>query len=151
MVSGLKPKEVRQGTMKVDFHNVPVHVLNPIILLKAKSHNVLHIDQRNRQDEKHVRILVPCIRAFIRRLLKEALSTGKMRPLLNALELVIQTTSHCELVSAAKQLGLDLKQSLPLLEIEKCRIPQVVNFVTHRLPHWRWLAKAKPPEKPNQD
>ena len=97
-----------------------------------------------------MRILVPCLRAFIRRLLKEALPTGKMRPLLNALELVIQTTSHREVVSAANKLGLDLKQALPLLEIEKCRIPQVVNFVTHRLPHWRWFAKAKPTDKANQ-
>jgi hypothetical protein len=67
-------------------------VLNPIACLKAKLHNVATIDQRGRQDEKHVRILIPCVRAFLRRLAVEARSSGNCRPALNALQQLLLWT-----------------------------------------------------------
>jgi hypothetical protein len=53
-VPGLQPNEVKKGTLVVEFSGVRLRVLNPVACLKAKLHNVGAIDQRGRQDEKHV-------------------------------------------------------------------------------------------------
>lgn len=45
MVDGLRPDEVLKGAMRVEFSGVTLQVLNPIICLKAKLHNVAAIDQ----------------------------------------------------------------------------------------------------------
>jgi hypothetical protein len=75
-VPGLRPNEVKKGALAVEFSGVRLRVLNPIACLKAKFHNVGAIDQHGRQDEKHVHILIPCVRAFLRRLVVEAHSSG---------------------------------------------------------------------------
>jgi hypothetical protein len=93
MVLGLRPAEVKRGTMIIEFAGVRIWILNPIICLKAKLHNVSALNQRGRQDEKHVRILIFCIRAFLRRLIREAGSDGNSRPALNGLQQLLLLAS----------------------------------------------------------
>ncbi len=143
MVAGLRPEDIRKGTTEVEVHDVPVRVLSPIALLKAKAYNVLHIDQSDRQDEKHFRILVLCVRAFVRRLLNEARNHPGTRRLLNALETVLRTTGHREVIAAATKLHLDLQRALPLAELRAAQFPHVANFVAQRLPYWRWLRQPE--------
>ena len=142
-VSGLRPEDIQKGKLTLDWQGVRLHVLHPIVLLKAKAHNVLHIDQRYRQDEKHVRMLVPSIRGFIRRLVDSAVSTGDARPLLNALEQLLKTTSHREVTAAAETLTLDLAQTLPLSDLRGCRVAKVANFLARRLPYWHWMRRRQ--------
>jgi hypothetical protein len=114
-------------------------VLNPIACLKAKLHNVVSIDQRGRQDEKHVHILIPCVRAFLRRLIVEAHSTGNYRPSLNALQQLLLWTSSREVIKAARAHGFVLLHAVPLADLTASHHPKLVNFVTKRLPGWQHL------------
>src|SRR5213593_4032961 len=110
MVAGLMPDELKRGTLKVEFGGMTIPMLNPIACLKAKLHNVRTIDQRERQDEKHVRILIPCIRGFGRRLIGQARRDDNYRLALNALKQLVLFTSHRQVVKTAHAYGFDLVQ-----------------------------------------
>jgi hypothetical protein len=138
-VPGLQPDEVKKGTLVVEFSGVRLRVLNPIACLKAKLHNVGAIDQRGRQDEKHVRILIPCARAFLRRLVVEAHSSGNCRPALNALQQLLLWTSDRETIKVARAHGFALLQTVPLADLTRSHHPKLVNFVAKRLPGWQQL------------
>jgi hypothetical protein len=129
--------EVKKGTLVVELSGIRLRVLNPIACLKAKLHNVAAIDQRGRQDEKHVRILIPCVRAFLRRLVAEAHSTGNCRPALNALQQLVLWTSRRAVIKLARARGFVLLQTVPLAELTGSRLPKLANFVTKRLPGWQ--------------
>jgi len=139
MVPGLRPDEVKKGTLVVEFSGIRLRVLNPIACLKAKLHNVGVIDQRGRQDEKHVRILIPCARAFIRRLVAEAQSSGNCRPALNALQQLLLWTSDRESNNVARAHDFALLQTLPLADLRRSNHPKLVRFVAKRLPGWQQL------------
>jgi hypothetical protein len=134
---GLRPEEVRKGTLVVEFSGVRLRVLNPIACLKAKLHNVGSIDQRGRQDEKHIRILIPSVRAFLRRLIVEAHTTGNCRPALNALQQLLLSTSNREVIKVARAHGFALLQTVPLTDLTRSRHPKLLSFVAKRLPAWQ--------------
>ena len=138
-VPGLQPEEVKKGTVMVEFSDGRLRVLNPVACLIAKLHNVGVIDQRGRQDEKHVRILIPCTRAFLRGLIAEAHRNGNCRPALNALQQLLRWTSHSETMKAAHAHGFDLFQTVPLADLKRSHLPKLINFVTKRLPGWQQL------------
>jgi hypothetical protein len=143
MVPGLRVDEVKKGALVVEFSGVRLRVLNPIACLKAKLHNVGSIDQRGRQDEKHVRILIPCVRAFVRRLIVEAHTSGNCRPALNALQQLLLWTSDRRVVKAARAHGFVLLHTLPLADLTTSHHPKLINFVTKRLPGWRFLLEGR--------
>jgi hypothetical protein len=138
-VSGLRPHEIKKGSLVIEFSGIRLRVLNPIACLKAKLHNVGAIDQHGRQDEKHVRILIPCVRAFLRRLVAEAHSKGNCRPALNALQQLLLCTSRREIIKVARARGFALLQTVPLADLRRSEHPKLVNFVTMRLPGWQKL------------
>jgi hypothetical protein len=142
-VPGLTPEEVKKGTLIVEFSGVRLRVLNPIACLKAKLHNVGAIDQRDRQDEKHVRILIPCVRAFLRRLVLEAQISGNCRPALNALQLLLLLTSHHKSIKVARAHGFALLQTVPLADVRRSRHPKLLTFVAKRLPGWQQSLGAR--------
>jgi len=134
---GLRPEEVKKGALVIEFSGVRLRVLNPIACLKAKLHNVGSIDQRDRQDEKHTRILIPCVRAFLRRLVVEAHTTGNCRPALNALQQLLLSTSNREVIKVARAHGFALLQTVPLADLTRSRHPKLLSFVAKRLPAWQ--------------
>lgn len=139
MVAGLRADEVRKGSVLVEFVGVAIHVLNPICCLKAKFYNVRTLAQRDRQDLKHVKILITCVRAFVRRLLLEAATSANYRPLLNALRQVLLCTSHTTVIRTARAHGIDPTRSLPLTDLMASDEPKIVRFTTHQLAKWRRL------------
>jgi len=139
MVAGLRPAELKKGALTVESAGVRFRVLNPIACLKAKLHNVAAFDQHGRQDEKHVRILIPCIRAFVRRLLAEAQASGNYRPVVNALNQVVECTSSRSALRTARTLHFPLSKSLPVRELEASQQIKLVNFASQQLPKWSQL------------
>jgi hypothetical protein len=139
MVPGLQPNDIRKGTLVVEFSGVKLRVLHPIACLKAKLHNVGAIDQRGRQDEKHVRILIPCVRAFLRRLIIEAHTSGNCRPALNALQQLLLLTSKRQIIKIARAHGFALLQTMPLPDLTISHHPKLISFVAKRLPAWQKL------------
>ena len=134
---GLSPTEVKKGTLVIEFSGIRLRVLNPIACLKAKLHNVGAIDQRDRQDAKHVRVLIPCVRAFLRRLVVEAQTGGNCRPAINALQQLLLWTSRPVSVKVALAHGFALLQTVPLADLKRSRHPKLLSFVARRLPGWQ--------------
>jgi hypothetical protein len=145
MVTGLRPAEVKRGTMTIEFGGVKIWILNPIACLKAKLHNLSVLDQQGRQDEKHVRILISCIRAFLRRLIREAGSDGNSRPALNGLQQLLLLTSRAKTRRTACDYKFDLAQSAPMPELVASAHPKIANFVSKRLPAWQQLMASASP------
>jgi hypothetical protein len=137
VVSGLLLGEVKKSGVAVEFSGVQFHVLTPIACLKAKLYNLANLDQSDRQDERHVRILIPCTRAFIRRLLQEAQATGKLRPVLNSLEQLLSLTSRRPVVQTVRLHRINLFRTVPLADLERAGHAKLVNFVAKRLPIWQ--------------
>lgn len=137
LVTGLRPDEVEKGALKIESRGVSVLILTPIACLKAKMFNVQTIDQRNRHDEKHVRILFLCVRAFLRQLLREGETSTNYRPVLKALNQVTEMTAQRDFRKTAQKLKLDLNQLLPSSELRASDDPKIQNFVTKLLPQWQ--------------
>jgi len=141
MVVGLGPADLRKHALHVEFAGVRVHVLNPIACLMAKLHNIIAIDQRDRQDEKHVRILIPCVRGFLRRLIMEAAQSDNYRPVLDALKHVLACTSKRRVLSVAQLHGFDLSRTLPVAELKSNPHPKLARFAAMQLPRWERLLR----------
>jgi hypothetical protein len=140
---GLTAREITQAAVRVEYRGLQVSVLHPIALLKAKAHNLAHLDQTDRQDAKHFRILIFCARAFLREWLRRCESGEPPRRLLDLLELTLKTVLHQEVLQAARGLRLDPRRALPLTELEESRSPQVARFLAERLPRWEKSVSRK--------
>ena len=112
-------------------------MLDPVALLKAKAHNLAHLDQTARQDGRHFRILILCIRAFLRERLRRCGSDEPPRLVLDLLERTLKTIMHPEVLQAARSLRTRPIQALPLVELEESRSPQIARFLAERLPRWQ--------------
>jgi hypothetical protein len=134
MIPGLRSQEVQKGTMLVQFRGVVIRVLNPIVCLKAKLHNVATLDQRDRQDVKHVRILIPCVRAFLGSLLREGLDEGDVRAPLAALNQLRRCAVSRVVRKAAAAHRFDFCKALPLSDLIEAPHPKLINFATRQLP-----------------
>jgi len=86
---------------------------------------------------KHIRILIPCVRAFLRRLIVEAHSAGNCRLALNALQQLLLSTSNREVSKVARAHGFALLQTMPLADLTRSRHPKLLSFVAKRLPAWQ--------------
>ena len=139
LVAGLKSEEITRGTMVVEFAGVKLRVLDPITCLKAKLHNVRQLAQANRQDEKHVRILIICVRHFLARLIAEGASYGNYRPALNALQQLVLLTSRRDAVTTGQQHAFDFVQSLPVAELSASQHPKLQAFMARQFPRWHAL------------
>ena len=65
-IAGLKTADISALAVEHDFEGVQIRVLNPISLLCGKTNLALTVDQKQRRDVEHLRMLVICVRAFLR-------------------------------------------------------------------------------------
>lgn len=61
----------RTPAVEARWENKTIRLLDPISLLASKLELVVTIPQAKRQDVPHLKILVPCVRAFLRDLLQQ--------------------------------------------------------------------------------
>lgn len=142
-LGGLSAREVSRAVVQVEYENVRLHVLHPIALLKAKASNLAHLDQTDRQDDKHFSILLLCVRAFLRDLLQTSRASEPPRRCLNLLELTLKTALHPDVLRAARSLHLDLRRLLPWRDLARHPQPRIAHFLARRAPQWRDLLQAR--------
>ncbi len=134
-VHGLSPKDLSKVTppiLEVDQCNA--RVLDPMTLLKAKIHNAADIDQNDRSDVRHVKIMLLCVREFILDALEEA-NQGRLsqRGLVNLLESILQVISDPKAKSSEALWGIDCQQVWPMQQLKGSGLTKVANFLKHRL------------------
>lgn len=76
-VNGLSDKELEDGSIPISYNDRPMWFLAPPALFQAKLANLLTLDQAERQDQKHLNLLVLVTRCFFRDLLHQHQSSER--------------------------------------------------------------------------
>ena len=112
-------------------------MLDPISLLSSKTYMALRVKQKQRRDAQHMFIMLVCVRAFLRNVLR-SIESGELpeRAWLNAIERVLKLAESSVGRKAVKKFGVDWTQALPLLEIGASSHRAAAQIRTKRLPQW---------------
>ena len=135
-VYGADPKKLKSSSVIVESQALGLRIRLPdlVSLLESKIHNVLGLDQRRRQDLKHVRVLVLCNRAFARDSLQAA-EDGKIseRSLINGMEALFRVVRSEVATQAGLSFNIDWSSAFPVPELSSSHLPRVQRFLERRL------------------
>lgn len=125
--------------IEAEWQGRKIRVLDPISLFASKLELAATTSQEKRRDLEHLRILVPCVRAFLREFL-EGLERGELpvKGWLGAAEKVMKLTSTARAQKTAKHLKIDWREILPVREIGASRNEKLVQFREKRLVRWKF-------------
>jgi hypothetical protein len=131
-VNGLPGIEA-QSAIPMDVCGHKIQVLFPHLLLQAKLQNALHLDQRERQDIKHVKIMALVLREF----LHEVASTTRPENEKYSLELLqnvleVLTSKNARQFTRVHKVAFDSLMPADLLRNSPLR--RLANFGQHQLP-----------------
>ena len=132
-VNGIRRIEEQNG-VQLSILGTRVRVLDAISCLKAKIANAAGIDQSNRQDVKHVKIMKLCAREFAIDMIAEGNQGGiSERLAVNYLEDLRETISSpkAEFVTRKWDIGFD--DVMPHEAIRQSTMEKVRNFARFRL------------------
>ncbi len=118
-VKGLSSKELTK-TMELKIQGLVARVLLPHLILKAKIENTESISQEGRNDVKHVKMMILCVRAFIVEF-AGFVTEGKVSEsaLVNLLEETREAIRGSRAEKASRLWGFDFSAIWPMVELEK--------------------------------
>jgi len=132
-VNGLTPGDLADPDLLELRPGQVYRVPSPIILLKAKLANVAQIDQSRRQDVRHVQMLVPCVREYVREAHSRAIG-GEIteRDFVNLLESARDLSSNEQYRYLGKKHGFNLNGLFPD-ELSQSKLEKVARFTQFRM------------------
>ena len=132
-VLGLDARDIKR-TMDIEVAGVVARVPLPHLIFKAKLANSALITQDGRQDVKHARMMLICVRAFILELLDNhrAGLIGE-RPIVNLLEEIRGVIGSRNAGKATNLWGFDFREAWPMDELKVCGSEKVIRWLEHRL------------------
>jgi len=118
--------------MGIGSKQVPVRVPSPVMLLKAKLANLDTINQRDRQDAKHVYILFRLLPHYLNDLV-DSVKMGKRteREIVNILGTLLDIVTETRNKKSLIALQLDSAKLFQLLPENE--FPKISNFIKHQL------------------
>jgi len=120
---------VKTPAIQAEWDGKIIRVLDPISLLACKLELAATVSQKGRQDTAHLKILLPCIRAFLGELIQQV-DLGQL-PAKDWLKIVNQvlklTTSHRARKIASKH-PINWPEALPLSAIAKSQHEKIRRF-----------------------
>lgn len=133
-VKGLDFKELRR-TIDLEAEEVFGRVLMPHLVLKAKIENSVSIDQTDRNDVKHVGMMILSVRAFVGDLATQV-ATGEFsgRTLVNFLGEIWEIVTSPQAETSSRLWGFDFGNIWPLAELEAVGNVKITNWLQHRFP-----------------
>jgi len=132
-VKGLNLKELGR-TMDLVIGDLKARVLLPHLALKAKIENAADIDQEGRNDVKHVRMMILCMRAFIAEFacfVREGKVSGRV--LVNVLKETFSIINSPNAKKANKLWGIDFRVVWAMEELKTSGSEKVARWMEHRL------------------
>jgi hypothetical protein len=129
---GVTNSEVKTSAMLIqsDALGTRVRLPNPITCLKAKVHNLSHINQQKRQDYRQVQIMILCCRAFLRDVIEQAelgrITEGAARAPFEAL---LKWTKTKTARNVSRDHDLSWEQAFPMDDLERASIPSLQQFL----------------------
>lgn len=134
MVKGLNRKDLAR-TMELKLEGLTALVLLPHLILKAKIENSIDLLQDDRNDVKHVRMMILCMKAFIMEFVG-FVSSDKVseRALVNVLGETWEIVNSSQSVKASKLWGFDFSAVWPMEELIKAGDGKIARWLEHRFP-----------------
>ena len=135
---GIPQERIQQWALTASRGGKEIRVLDPLSLLTCKLRLALKVDQRERRDVEHLRIMLLCVRAFLRETLR-GVEAGSLptRGWLGAVERVLKLAESSLGKKAARTLGVDWTQALPLVDIAASGHRTAKRFRETRLVQWQ--------------
>ena len=129
-VYGIPPNKIRQAFERsLDISGV--RVLDPFFLFKGKCHNFVKLDQKQRQDEKHLQMLHLILPEYFRFLLDRTQRHHiTQRALIKEVKLFRDFAKDGWLRQALKKLAFDLDNMIPIGEFKNCGLSTVERFAS---------------------
>ena len=132
-VNGLRRIE-ENNSIHLVIEGIEVRVLDAISCLRAKIANAAELDQTNRQDVKHVKIMKICAHEFAGDLISNAPAGGNgERYVVNYLEYLREAITSPKAEMAGRKWGLSFADVMPLDAIRQSTLEKVQNLARHRL------------------
>lgn len=130
---GLRPEDIKDA-VPLDVGPLTARVLSPQKLLKAKIGNAATLDQQDRNDVKHLRMILLCLREFIADF-AAGVQAGKIAPrtLVNLLEETRSTISSAEASRAASLWQIEFSAVWPIERLSALHNDKVGRFLARRL------------------
>ncbi len=138
VIAGVRLGVVERFAAEYEFGGHRVRIADPISLLCCKLYLTVKVDQKERRDVEHLRIMLLCVRAFLRETLR-GVETGALpaRGWLGAVERVLKLAESSRGKKAVPTLGVDWTQALPLTEIAASGHRTARQFREKRLVQWQ--------------
>lgn len=106
-----------------------IRVLDPVSLLACKLELAATVPQEKRRDVVHLKILLPCVRAFLGEVLGQVeLQNLPAREWLKAANQVLKLTTSIRARKIARKHQINWKEILPLAAIAKSRDEKILRF-----------------------
>jgi hypothetical protein len=136
-VPGLSATAMEALAIQAEWTGRQIRVLEPISLLAGKLELALTLPQAGRQDVRHVRILIYCVRGFLREFLA-GVHSGDLpaKGWLGAVNRILKLPRSTRGRQATRRLGLDWQKTLPLPEIAGSAQPKIVAFREKQFARW---------------
>jgi hypothetical protein len=127
---------VATPAIQVDWGGIPIRVLDPISLLACKLELAATVSQEKRRDVTHLKILLPCVRAFLGKLLQQVeLGQLPARDWLNVANQVLKLTTTHRARKIANKHQINWAEILPLTAIAQSQHEKIKRFQKQQLEH----------------
>lgn len=138
-VFGMRRQELKKDSvilhLGTEGESNAVRVLPILALLKAKAANLSSLDQANRNDFKHVQMMLLVANEYLAELVRSAESgILESRATIIALEESRKIVLSKEAIRCERDHGIDFGSMWPRELLKLANDPRIVNFVKYRLP-----------------
>lgn len=136
-VPGVSATAIEALAIAAEWSGRQIRVLDPISLLAGKLELALTVSQTRRRDAEHVRVLIPCVRGFLRELLAGVYSGDlPVKGWLGAVNRILKLGKSTQGRKAIQRFAVDWREALPLQEIAKSAHPKIAGFAVKQLSRW---------------
>ncbi len=134
-IYGATTQDVLAGAVVLKRGALTLRLIDPFTLLETKIENAANLPQETRQDVKHVRMMIFCLRGLLREAVGQV-AAGAMsgRQCVVALERTLQIIGSPSAKKLGAQHGIKWLAALPLQELAASKDAKLKNFSEKRLP-----------------
>jgi hypothetical protein len=137
-VRGVTNTEITENAIPFRRGEVTVYFADPITTLKAKLHNLVGLEQKGRNDAKHVEILRLCVPCFLGGLLASADETDSAaKQSLASVQRVLKLSESRMARQLPSESRFDWKTLIPIKRLNKVRNARFKNFREQEFDRWR--------------
>ncbi|MFM2294045.1 MAG: hypothetical protein RLZZ350_458 [Verrucomicrobiota bacterium] len=129
LIPGVSIATVDALAIGAELSGQQIRVLDPISLLLCKVNLAMTVRQENRQDVVHLKILIFCVRGFLRDVLREVeQGNAPAKGWLGAVNKLAKLVKSTHGRRAVQKFETRWAEILPLAEIAKCKNEKIVSF-----------------------